>query len=486
MQEKKDQPDQNNNPPEPELITPAADNTASSLQAAQNYGVNEAKAMVDEGVSTVSPDFPQFVPKADEFEAVGSPIIPQPPSTPTPSPLLDAVEATENQPSSSADNTNNSSSESLASSSLVVPSAESALASSQPTSNAPPAIITGNIDGSEAQPASLSNRNSFFRHKFKLASLIVIGLIFLLGAAGFAYINYGPHSSEKAVAKAVGNIFDEQYFEAVKLNLNIKEKSTSYSIYAIAGQKDGVYRSDFSFKYSLFNLEGSGIYNQKDNTTYIKVNGLNELANAFGMPADQSDFDKWIKISANQQNEVLQGSSPTAPTAQASQKCIEGMYNFAKTNEFKKELLSLYSTNKFAVIEKVGSEEIDSQKTSKYSAEIDNQKMDNFGDSVAASKKINDKLKTIDKSCNLDSSNQNSETATPITKTSLRNVYLWVNSKKQLKQISAEIISGDTTTSVQLNMLEKSKLDYTIPTDTVDGLEELLAPLGSSQSSLGL
>ena len=104
---------------------------------------------------------------------------------------------------------------------------------------------------------------------------------------------------------------------------------------------------------------------------------------------------------------------------------------------------------------------------------INSQKMNSFGQSLLTSQKINDRLKQIDKSCTLSDSSSNASSTYQDDELKFANVNLWLNSKKQLVQMTAELSSGSTASTLQLNMLDKSNLDYSIPTDTANGLESL-------------
>ena len=474
-------PDENNNiqPPSSTNVAPASGVPEVIEPLRPDVGVNEAKSIVEEdGVLNVNHDSP--VIEQQDLSA----------SVQQSQPATFEQELVNVEPSNDT-NTNQNVPIEVGTTPVPTAEAQPVVASQQPTSQmlvgnfdatANDGVVSPNVDLPAPKVNSIKDKiSNLLRKKPKQLVLISLATLFFVSGLAFAWLNFGPGMADRAVASSMAKLVDDNYFEAIKVNLSIKEKDQNYSIYAKKKKKNDVYRSDFSFKYSLFNIEGSGIYDMKDKATYLRINGLKELASSFGLPIEQNNADKWIKLSQPEQTEAIGASLPVADSADPSQKCIEGLYNFAKTDEFKKEVLALYSGNKFAQIKRVGSEQVDGQKATKYSVTIDSQKLDSFGQSLGVNQKLNDHLKKIDSTCTLGDATSPNSTSNNDTK--INNVYLWLNSKKQLVQMTAEITSGETISSLQLNMLAKSNLDYSIPTDTVSGLENLFGqnnPLSES------
>ena len=476
----KPEDNQTNNNPDPK----DGSNFTSSINAPQSdplytqpeVGVNEAKALVeDEGVLNVV-HAEQLI---DQQTSLNQPVQqdPQPTQQVQPTETQQLTTTPINDASSTITSLNDS--PVTTSPNLVV---QNSLDVQAPASQ----VVVGNIETNSnsnevGMPASLPTpQHSSFKLKIsqlfkkspKQIAILSALMLFAIGGLAFAWLNYGPGMADRAVASSMAKLVDDNYFEAVKANISIKDKDQTYSLYTIAGKQGNIYRSDFSFKYSLFNIEGSGIYDMNDKSTYLKINGLKEFAASFGLPLGQDVGNKWIKIPSSAS--ATPGTGPSSNTStDPSLKCIEGLYSLAKTSEFKQELLSIYKNNQFAQIKREGSEKVDGQKATKYAVAINSQKMNSFGQSLLTSQKINDRLKQIDKSCTLSDSSSNGSSTNQDDELKFANVNLWLNSKKQLVQMTAELSSGSTASTLQLNMLDKSNLDYSIPTDTANGLESL-------------
>ena len=100
--------------------------------------------------------------------------------------------------------------------------------------------------------------------------LIFSGLLVGLVISANAMFN----KPETVVAKSIMNTTKADYFNAVKTNINVTNANgSSVSFYAIGGQKDSLTRADFNLRYAVFNIDGSFMYDGKDEASYFKVNG---------------------------------------------------------------------------------------------------------------------------------------------------------------------------------------------------------------------
>jgi hypothetical protein len=315
--------------------------------------------------------------------------------------------------------------------------------------------------------------------KTKLLLFIVLGMVLFFGISASVYAGvYLPNKPNNVVRRSVANVFDTNYYNAVKAKLTIQSDGQMAELNTTAGTKDDITRADFGLKYSVFNVEGSAIYNSKDKTAYVKINGLDQLMNQFLGSGNAKVSNNWVKL---QSKELVATESAADNNGQL--KCLQGLLDLAKTNEFKGELLKTYTSNEFINAKKVGSEKIDDKKTNKYLLVIDKNKADQFAKQLENSSMINDKLASIDPKCNEDAkSSANGITSEEDMK--IDNFYVWVNSSKQLVQLSLDISQTNSRATLQLNMLKNSNLDFSIPKNSVDGFDKLFGE--SSQEINGL
>ena len=277
---------------------------------------------------------------------------------------------------------------------------------------------------------------------------------------------------QTVVAKSIMNSTKADYFNAIKTNINVTNSDgTSVSFYAVGGQKDSVSRADFNLRYAVFNIDGSFLYDKKQESTYFKVNGLSDLAKALGAPVNlDQNLDSWVKLA----KEDLSGAGQAVgiqnqPSAINPMLCVESMSKYIQTDEFRSKMSEAYQNNQFADVKKVGNETVDNQKAGKYSVAVNSESFDLFMADLG-NNALKPKLSAIDPSCNVSSENQVESTSSDVQ---IKNVYIWVNSKKQLLQIAGELDSGNTKATIQLNMVNDSKLDYSIPSSSVSSLEQL-------------
>lgn len=341
-------------------------------------------------------------------------------------------------------------------------------------------VVVNNVDSSQplSQQSNIpkksflsklpSTRKNFF---FALAGLLLFaGLLVGLVITTNAMFN----RPQTVVAKSILNSAKADYFNAVKTNINVtNDDGTSISFYAIGGQKDSVSRADFNLRYAVFNIDGSFLYDNKQESAYFKVNGLSDLAKALGAPVNtEQNFDSWIKMN---KDDISGASNAVGAGKQESQVnpmlCIESMSKFIQTDEFRSKISEAYKNNQFANVQKVGNETVDNQKTGKYSVAVDSNSFDLFMTDLS-NNALKPKLSAVDPSCDVSSD----ETVSPETSgdVQIKNVFVWVNSKKQLLQIAGEIESGSTKATIQLNMVNDNKLDYAVPANSVNSLQQLL------------
>lgn len=325
------------------------------------------------------------------------------------------------------------------------------------------------------------------RNKLKLALFSGLALILLVGASAGAYVGYIlPNQPNNVAKKSVANLAQAKYFKTVQIILNVESGGEKTALTATAGTKNNVLRTDFALKYSIFNIEGSALYNQKDKTAYIKLNGISQIINQFlGGQNTNKPTDKWVKVSEKDLAELSgsTGSSPTSGSGSSTLKCYQSLLDFAKTDEFKNELLAIYTKNEFANAKKVGTDSIDGQQTTKYMITIDKNKAKNFDQQVSGSNIINNKLKNIDPKCT-DINKTATEQENSASKLNFDNIYFWINSKKQLVQVKMDIADEEVKMNLQANFLTTDKLDYSIPTDAASGINSLLGLPSSENSQL--
>ena len=298
--------------------------------------------------------------------------------------------------------------------------------------------------------------------------LIFSGLLVGLVISANAMFN----KPETVVAKSIMNTTKADYFNAVKTNINVTNANgSSVSFYAIGGQKDSLTRADFNLRYAVFNIDGSFMYDGKDEASYFKVNGLSDLAKAFNAPVkEDQNLDSWVKLiktdiaPASQSVGLKTENGDINPMV-----CVQAMSKYIQTDEFKTKLSETYNSNQFADIQKVGTETVDGQKTGKYQVTVNNDSFDLFFTDLS-NNALKPKMAAIDPGCNTES---DASIETVDSGMKIKNVFVWVNSKKQLLQIAGEVSSGSATASIQFNLINDNKLDYTIPTSSVDSIEKL-------------
>ena len=339
--------------------------------------------------------------------------------------------------------------------------------------------VQNNLEKNVATPVEPRLKKSY--NKLKLAVIIfaVTILVCVVSASAYAGI-YLPNKPNNVVKRSVANVFSADYYNAVKAKLTIQSDGQMAELNTTAGIKNDITRADFGLKYSVFNVEGSAIYNAKDKTTYIKINGLDQLLNQVVGTSNSKVSNSWVKI----QDKDLRGSAANSEDTDQL-KCLQGLLDLAKTNEFKNELLKTYTSNEFINAEKVGSDKIEDKKASKYLITIDDNKADQFAKQLENSSLVNDKLANIDPKCN-ESTKNSTNGISSSENMKIENFYVWVNSSKQLVQLSFDISQSNSRATLQLNMLKNSNLDFTIPTKTVDGFDNLFSNPEQTINSLSL
>ncbi len=331
------------------------------------------------------------------------------------------------------------------------------------------------IEIQENNPNSPNKKKTFKLPKTKRNMLLALaGLVIFSGLlAGLVLTaNAVFNKPQTVVAKSIMNTTKSDYFNAVKTNINVTNSNgTSVSFYALGGQKDSLTRADFNLRYAVFNIDGSFLYENKAEVSYFKVNGLSDLAKSFGAPiSDTQNYDSWVKLSkqdiqpATQSVGLKQQNGDINPMA-----CVQSMSKYIQTDEFKTKLTEAYGNNQFADIKKVGNEKVDNQKTGKYQVTVNSDTFELFATDLN-NNALKPKMAAVDPSCNMDSGDT---TLASDSKMQIKNVFVWVNSKKQLLQIAGEVTNGSSTASIQLNLVNDKKLDYSVPTSSVDSIQKL-------------
>ena len=299
--------------------------------------------------------------------------------------------------------------------------------------------------------------------------LLIAGILVGVTISANALFN----KPESVVAKSILNTTKANYFNAIKTNISVNSgEGASMSFYALGGQKGAVTRADFNLKYSLFNIDGSAIYDNQSETSYFKINGLSDIAKAMGAPSvNDQKINSWFKISEKNLGNTTKelGIKDTNANSQVNpMKCVQSMSQYMQTEEFKNKLTEAYNKNQFAAVSKLGKDMVDNQKTTKYQVAVNGNAFDLFMTDLTDNT-IQPKLAATDANCKIDSTEKTKDSS----QVQVKNVFVWVNSKKQLLQIAGEVSSGSTSTTIQLNLINDQKLDYSLPTNTVENIKEI-------------
>jgi len=371
---------------------------------------------------------------------------------------------------------------------------------SQPTqeSAVPPAPdTTPTINAPIGDISPLEAPKWYQKLKVPAVLLIAIAAIILIAGGGaFAYFGYVLPNKPSNVVKAVmGNMLDPKTPQTYTLKTEVNASDVSsvtnkVMIDAVTGSdKDGNTRIDISTEFSAFKVSGSIIARVTDKELYLKVNQLSSLLSlaSGGQSSPQLQQlsktigDKWLRISAD---DLKDAGIIDTTTASKANECIDAYASYIKSSQTDvlKQFSTSYDKQDFVTITKVGSESVNGQKMTKYKLAIDQAKLKTFAEGLG--KQFEGPTKTLATKCGFEDTSSLTDKASSSSDTSsakISDVYLWVNSKKQLGKLTATISDQSFKMTMALTAEDK-QADTAKPTSVLTVKELNLEQLFSSFS----
>ena len=310
-----------------------------------------------------------------------------------------------------------------------------------------------------------------------LAGIIVAVLILVIGGGAGAYFGVvKPNQPKNVVKKALSNalVLNQQRSFNITAEFEAKDSDTDleFNELTIEGGFDANsnMRADVGIDASGFNINASAIMRLEDQNMFLKLDNLDSMfaaiPDAMSNP-DVANFvntlsDNWIRISAADLEEL---GMITASQSEKASQCIDEISSFIKNSgaDLQKQFDSIYENADFATMKKIAGEVINGQKATKYAVSIDEAKfrvfIKNLGNQLKGSTKdVADKCGFSEATDSLD------EDASSESDTNLGNLFVWIDSKKQISQL--EVNMSDDEMNIKLTAtMSNNKVDTEEPGD---------------------
>lgn len=366
----------------------------------------------------------------------------------------------------------------------------------------PQAIVSDMSAGDQTVPQPIGDLSSTqpkkWYQKLKMPGLameIIAAVILISGLSAAAYFGYVvPNKPSNVVKAAIGNVLDPKTPQTYTVNAEVdtNNSSTGKVVVGVIGgmDKDGNTRVDISTEFSAFKISGSIIARVSDKELYIKVDqlpsllnlvaggqsssGLQQLANTFG--------DKWLRLSVS---DIQDAGFIDSATAVKANKCVDAYASYitASKNDMEKQFGKVYSEQNFATITKVGQDTISGQKMTKFKVAIDQPKLKSFAENLG--KQFEGSTKDLATKCGFADTSSIADKASTSSGTGsvqIGDIYMWVNSKKQMGKLTATV-TGQDSTKVTLSLIAEDKqVDTAKPTNVLTIKELNLTQLMDSFS----